>query len=311
MLRLTPQNTQFSIWVSDLAAVETAALPRAREVASAESAHITCVRSHMLEAHVHEEHEVLTIVHGAGRLILEDGRSLQAATGQICIVPGGLSHQLVVDDHLTLRGLYLHPLLCRQLAAGHARDPLLAQLAQVEHPLPPRVVSDAHLFRSLQECFEQSQAEYAQRDRWQTESLLAIGRLVAVTFVRLMQLDAHTLPPDPTTQRVLNVRAWMDRHFLDDLRLADLARMAQLSPSQFSALFRQLCALPPKAYLIQRRLNQACSLLAETDLSITDIAAGVGFDHLAHFGRLFREHTGQSPREYRKNDQKQPRNMLD
>ncbi|HEX2948707.1 MAG TPA: AraC family transcriptional regulator [Armatimonadota bacterium] len=265
----------------------------------------------MRQSHLHEEHEIILILHGSGKIHLEDTRILQVSAGQIGIVPGGQSHILEVDNHITLRGLYIHPDLCRELKRCGVNDSLLDRLSDYHHPLPACVVSDAHHFRSLQELFEQSQAEYPHNDPWKVACQRTIGRLAAITLVRLMQIGGRTPQADSTTLRVENVKAWIDRHFLEQIALQDLARMAHLSLSQFSSLFKNLYGISPKAYLIRCRLNRASDLLAETDLSITEIATELGFAHLAHFGRLFREHSGITPREYRKIHQKLPQKVLD
>lgn len=51
--------------------------------------------------------------------------------------------------------------------------------------------------------------------------------------------------------------------------------------------------------LQERRLNQACFLLDHTELTVSDIAADVGYENSSFFHRLFRRRYGMSPREYR------------
>jgi transcriptional regulator GlxA family with amidase domain len=48
------------------------------------------------------------------------------------------------------------------------------------------------------------------------------------------------------------------------------------------------------------RLSKAAQLLKNTDMSIGDICADVGFQQMSHFGKCFREKTGLSPRDYRR-----------
>jgi len=57
---------------------------------------------------------------------------------------------------------------------------------------------------------------------------------------------------------------------------------------------------PPYQYLMEYRLAKAAQLLKDTDLPIGEVAAGVGFQQMSHFGKCFREKTGLSPRDYRK-----------
>ena len=53
-------------------------------------------------------------------------------------------------------------------------------------------------------------------------------------------------------------------------------------------------------YIQTERINTACSLLLNTDLSVSDIAAQTGYDNFAYFSKAFRKHTGETPSSYRK-----------
>lgn len=81
--------------------------------------------------------------------------------------------------------------------------------------------------------------------------------------------------------------------------LHELAEIARLSPSRFSALFQQAAGTSPLNYLIQLRLTEAVHLLETTDYRIISIAEQCGFRNLSNFNRLFKHHIGLSPRELR------------
>ncbi|MGO4548159.1 helix-turn-helix domain-containing protein [Paenibacillus sp. 2TAB23] len=81
--------------------------------------------------------------------------------------------------------------------------------------------------------------------------------------------------------------------------LGKLAEAAHLSPSRFSALFVQVVGTSPLDYLIQLRLSQAANLLETTDKKIIEVAAECGFRNLSNFNRLFKQHVGKLPSEFR------------
>ncbi|MFA5203384.1 MAG: helix-turn-helix domain-containing protein [Lentisphaeria bacterium] len=83
------------------------------------------------------------------------------------------------------------------------------------------------------------------------------------------------------------------------LRLAAMARLACLSPSRFSALFRDALGVPPAAYQRQQRLNRAKSQLVHTDKPVAQIAREAGFPDPFHFSKAFKQADGLSPRAYR------------
>jgi len=85
-----------------------------------------------------------------------------------------------------------------------------------------------------------------------------------------------------------------------DLTLKALAAASYLSPFHFARLFKKITGLSPHNYLASVRATKAQLLLAETDLSVTEIGARVGYMSGSHFTKAFRLATGATPREFRK-----------
>ena len=85
-----------------------------------------------------------------------------------------------------------------------------------------------------------------------------------------------------------------------DLTLKALAAASYLSPFHFARLFKKLTGSSPHNYLAGIRAVRAQLLLAETDLSVTEIGARVGYLSGSHFTKAFRIATGTTPREFRK-----------
>src|SRR5215212_7100248 len=92
----------------------------------------------------------------------------------------------------------------------------------------------------------------------------------------------------------------MHAHMHRELSLEEIASSAHISPFHFSRLFKKLTGATPHAYLASLRAARARDLLAETDLSVTEVGARVGYMSSSHFSKAFRQSTGISPRAYRK-----------
>lgn len=86
-----------------------------------------------------------------------------------------------------------------------------------------------------------------------------------------------------------------------DISVEELARIENLSYYRYIKLFRARMGMPPAAYIISLRMNTACDLLLKTNLSIKQVGVSVGYSDAHFFSRLFKKHTGFSPREYREN----------
>lgn len=102
--------------------------------------------------------------------------------------------------------------------------------------------------------------------------------------------------------RALN---YIHHHFREPLTLEEVARRAPLSPNYFSECFHRVTGSPFQTYLQAVRLRFAMSLLAASDLSVTDVCYASGFNSLSHFDRAFKQKYGRSPRFYRRRYQDQ------
>jgi transcriptional regulator of acetoin/glycerol metabolism len=95
------------------------------------------------------------------------------------------------------------------------------------------------------------------------------------------------------------VREYVEVHLSESIDLAMLATVAGLSLHHFAREFKQSVGVPPHHYLTQKRVERAQEMLAQTDLSLSEIAYAAGFSDQSHLARHFRHILGTTPREFR------------
>ncbi|MFS2223686.1 arabinose operon transcriptional regulator AraC [Pantoea sp. B65] len=100
--------------------------------------------------------------------------------------------------------------------------------------------------------------------------------------------------------RINTLCQYLNDHISEDLKIDDLAKQIFLSPSRVAHLFKSEMNQTIFAWREQQRVTRARSLLQTTHLSVSHIAQAVGYDDSLYFSRIFRQHCGISPREYRK-----------
>ncbi len=93
---------------------------------------------------------------------------------------------------------------------------------------------------------------------------------------------------------------YIERHYNQDITVAQLADWCNLDRSYFGRLFKETVLVTPQEYIIRYRINMACELLQNTDLSIGDISLRVGYENQLHFSRAFKKIKGMPPREWKK-----------
>ena len=89
--------------------------------------------------------------------------------------------------------------------------------------------------------------------------------------------------------------------------LTDAADVAKMSPKSFCRFFKANTGKTLVEYLHELRVGEACRLLLESDLPVSEIAFECGFNNLSNFNRRFRSLRRMTPREYRKQYQIDPR----
>jgi AraC family transcriptional regulator len=136
---------------------------------------------------------------------------------------------------------------------------------------------------------------------------LVVGALVEHALVHLLRRYANVRRSEQlelsrvglVDRRIRLAVEFIHAHLHRDLPLEEIASAAHLSPFHFARLFKKLTGATPHAYLAALRAARAQALLAETDLSVTEVGARVGYMSSSHFAKAFRQATGISPRAYR------------
>lgn len=136
---------------------------------------------------------------------------------------------------------------------------------------------------------------------------LVIAAIVEQMVVHLLRHHSHARRSDElelsraglVDRRIRRAVELMHAQLHRDLPLTEIASAAYISPFHFARLFKKLTGATPHAYLASLRAKRAQTLLAETDLSVTDVSARVGYASSSHFSKAFRASTGMTPRAFR------------
>ena len=102
----------------------------------------------------------------------------------------------------------------------------------------------------------------------------------------------------PWQARVL--KTYVETHLDATIRTKELAKLVQLSSFHFCRVFRVTFGNSPHGYVTRRRIERAQGLILTSRLPLGQIAVDCGFADQAHFTKLFRRLTGESPGEWRR-----------
>jgi AraC-like DNA-binding protein len=169
----------------------------------------------------------------------------------------------------------------RVQAAWAGRGTLCSPQGREVAPLLRRLVSEVSEDRALRH-----------------EALAAAVDLLVVEATRVLLPGpgtAHTLH-HPV---VLRARRLLDEEYAAAWTVGSLAEACGTSRTRLARLFAEEVGQPPYRYLLERRVERACELLATTPYPVTEVAAAVGFGSHVQLARRFRQLRGMSPTQWR------------
>ncbi len=100
---------------------------------------------------------------------------------------------------------------------------------------------------------------------------------------------------DLSQRRLRHVLDYLHTYYTQDPSVAELAAIAQVSPSHFAHLFRTIMGMAPHEYLVACRVEHAKRLLLTEDIPLHEVAYHCGFADQSHLTRHFRRLVGVTP----------------
>ena len=126
-----------------------------------------------------------------------------------------------------------------------------------------------------------------------------LPRLVYDEGLELCRLVQEARRSDTGNFYVEQAKQYLSTHLTQEIRSADVAEAVGLSPAYLSRLFKRCCGQTIRDYLTAERIKTAQRLLVTDERSIAQIASLLRFCDQSHFTKVFREHVGLTPRQYR------------
>ncbi|WP_449123825.1 AraC family transcriptional regulator [Pseudomonas viridiflava] len=251
----------------------------------------------------HPEFEIHLIRRGSGKLVAGDYIGGFDA-GHVALIGPDLPHDWIGDlapgEHLPGRDVVLQ----FDGAALLALRKTLPELGELQR-----------LFEQARRGLEFTGATAVQAARLMEDIGTAQGLERLILFLQLINAlvkapsqDAHLLASScyaPTldarsAERINKAFDYLLSELTNDIRLSVIAQRLEMTDPGFSRFFKRNTGHGFIELMRKLRIQRACRLLLQSDMSVSDICFEVGYANLSNFNRHFRVETGQTPSDYRR-----------
>lgn len=157
---------------------------------------------------------------------------------------------------------------------------------------------DEEVFRQMIRILWQLRDETERNGSGRSEMIYALLLELTIYLKRLLQVEKQEL--SGTYKTMSQIKNHIDFHYNEELGLKELSRIFYLQPNTISKSFGQVFGKNINSYIQAVRITHAVRILEESDLSITELSAAVGYSSVNTFLRQFREKMNISPLQYKK-----------
>lgn len=246
---------------------------------------------------------------------------------ELTLIQGGKGMTRVIGDHVeTIPDLDLVLVTQDDLhhawTRGNCINPAVREVSiQFAPDLIPPASLHKRQFRTIARMFERAKRGIIFSDATkvqvlnEVETMLATDdkfkqllRFMYILYVLSLDSASRILSSDsfaevktkPESRRLEMVDTYIRQHYMNVIRLSDLAELVGMTEVGFSRFFKRTMNVTLSDYLIGLRVGHASRMLVDTDSTVSEIAYACGFNNLSNFNRLFRKNRGCSPHQFRK-----------
>ncbi len=153
----------------------------------------------------------------------------------------------------------------------------------------------------LKRLFGTMYQEYTQAQGGYNSVLLGCLMQLLVYFMRGYERQNVAVNHAKAAQAkyIAGVMKYIENNYAEKISLQELARIALLSPNHLCKVFKEAAGITVSEYIQKLRLDKACRLLSDTDMTLAEIAVEVGYQDVGYLRRMFKKELGQTPSKYR------------
>ncbi len=237
--------------------------------------------------HTHPFTELFFVVSGEGKFLLPS-KTHTIQTGDLIIIPPYIEH-----TEQSVKGCSLEYYVIGVDGISFLSEDN-SSCVQVFHNFQ-NTESISHLLSQM--LYEMRKQTYGSEQICQNLLEILILRIIRSKNLLPVPLTAVHIPKE-----CAQIKEYLDTNYAEHITLDTLTELTHMNKYYMAHSFAKYTGQSPIQYLNQRRMEAACTLLVDTDHSISAIASSVGFSSQSYFTQTFRKNFGMTPIKYRQNN---------
>lgn len=253
--------------------------------------------------HCHEEIEMILCDCGKCRYTIA-GEDVDLGFGDILVIMPWVLHsfRLVDKDDSFLAATYLISL---DMITNHTVDICASKYFM---PMLSRKCNDYCVIRFNSEHYNEFRPiavelfdTYFDHEDFFELKLKSLINTLVFKLLNYGKIEIKSEAPESNEVRIVRrVVDYISENYMENITLAGLAELVNLSETGLSRMFRSVTGMSCIDYVIEYRITKAMGLLRSSDKPVIEVAYETGFNNISYFNRTFKKHCDQTPSEFRR-----------
>lgn len=246
---------------------------------------------YQMPLHWHRPCEIVRVISGKLTIYMDDN-AVYAGTDEIVFINQEIIHGYepehciyeVID--FDSKEILMRTSLCKDILHTFANNEFRI--------LPFHPIKNADLYDITNRLFRLAAQDVRDKDLLLLSTLF---ELLGTLYIQHHYTDNFQISNN--TYRFRPLLDYIDSSFMNPITTAEMADICTMSPNHFLKVFHEYFGQTPHEFLNTYRLERACVLLINTELSITDIAYNCGFYDASYFVKVFKKYKNMTPKKFR------------
>ncbi len=259
--------------------------------------------------HFHNYLEIGYCYSGKGRLIIEN-KTYRYGNGYFTIIPANIPHTTISDAgnickweflFIDLEEFIKNEMKTTKIPIGDMIR-IINKHGTMKTMKHHAAVGET-ILKIIKECREEG--------LYYKESLKGYLEVLVIEILRLDEEREQVHKGNKQNQYIKNAIDYFNIHYSQDIKIAEMAEKCGLSESHFRKVFEDTMNMKPNDFINFVRIRKACDLMKRADMSMDEIGIRVGYQTASTFNRNFRKITGNTPYQWKKEEQSHEGIMTD